>query len=368
MWTSFTVLSEHAGDREESQQFGVGYSTNTLLRNKTMISDLKPVSLPAKLQRVLLCVDPSTASERAARYVCQLGLADLSVRIVGVIENPRVYLPAHSTGGLNVTAIYEELERETRGALESIRQIFQNHGIAVETQVTDFAARGGDIAHALAAEAEDWNADLLVLGARQHHGLLRWVEGVVSESTAKLVRCPVLIVPASYEPTSSSGLKKILFAIDGSPASHDALLTGITLAATGAHLKAVFVVDRVVRFLDVVPIDMREETLVAEVAEGKAAIAKATQVLSSLTAFQTETGYLRTDLVNDDIAHTIVREAKRWPADLIVMGTHGRRGVARWVLGTVASRVAKITSTPLLLVRAFEAQSWPDASRSGEHT
>jgi nucleotide-binding universal stress UspA family protein len=313
-----------------------------------------PVSLPVKLQRVLLCVDPSTASERAAHYVCQLGLADVSVRIVSVIENPRVYLPAHSTGGLNVTAIYEELEREAKGALESIRQIFEIHGIEVETQVTDLAARGGDVAHALAAEAEDWNADLLVLGARQHHGLLRWVEGVVSEPTAKLVKCPVLIVPASYEPTSSSGLKKILFAIDGSPASHDALLTGITLAATGAHVKALFVVDRVIRLSDVVPMEVREEALVAQ---GKTAIAKATQVFSSLKTLQTETGYLRTNEVNDDIAHAIVREAKRWPADLIVMGTHGRRGVARWVLGSVASRVAKITITPLLLVRAFEAQS-----------
>lgn len=333
-----------------------------------MISDRKPVSLPAKLHRVLLCVDPAASSERAAHYVCQIGLVNISVRIVGVVENPRVYLPAHSTGGLNVSAIYEELEKDTRGALESIRQIFETHGIAVETQVTDLAARGGDIAHALAAEAADWNADILVLGARQHHGLLRWVEGEVSESTTKLVRCPVLIVPASYEPTSSGGLTKILFAIDGSPASHDALLTGITMAATGAHLKGVFVVDRVARFLDVVPIDMREEKIVAEVAEGKAAIAKATQVFSSLTAFQTETGYLRTDLVNDDISHTIVREAKRWPADLIVMGTHGRRGVARWVLGSVASRVAKITSTPLLLVRALEAQPESDARGLVEQT
>lgn len=333
-----------------------------------MTSDLKPVLLPEKFQRVLLCVDPSTASERAAHYICQLGLADVSVRIVGVIENPRVYLPAHSTGGLNVTAIYEELERETKRVLDSIRQIFSIRGIEVETQVTDLASRGGDIVHTLAAEAEDWNADLLVLGARQHHGLLRWVEGAVSESTARLVKCPVLIVPASYESASSSGLKRILFAIDGSPASHDALLTGITLASSGAHLKAVFVVDRVTRFLDVVPIDVREETLVEEVAEGKAAIAQATRVFSSLTALQTETGYLRTGLVNDDISHMVVREAKRWPADLIVMGTHGRRGVARWVLGSVASRVAKITSTPLLLVRAFEAQSKPDTSRSGEHT
>ncbi|WP_306427259.1 universal stress protein [Caballeronia sordidicola] len=45
------------------------------------------------------------------------------------------------------------------------------------------------------------------------------------------------------------------------------------------------------------------------------------------------------------------REAQSWHADLLVMGTHGRRGVVRCVLGSVANRVAGIARTPLLLVR-----------------
>jgi nucleotide-binding universal stress UspA family protein len=47
-----------------------------------------------------------------------------------------------------------------------------------------------------------------------------------------------------------------------------------------------------------------------------------------------------------------VREANAWRADLLVMGTHGRRGAARWVLGSVARRVVGITCTPLLLVNS----------------
>jgi nucleotide-binding universal stress UspA family protein len=46
-----------------------------------------------------------------------------------------------------------------------------------------------------------------------------------------------------------------------------------------------------------------------------------------------------------------------WQADLIVMGTHGQRGMVRWMLGTVAGRVAHLTQTPLLLVYAPEVQS-----------
>lgn len=47
----------------------------------------------------------------------------------------------------------------------------------------------------------------------------------------------------------------------------------------------------------------------------------------------------------------IVDEAKRWQADLIVMGTHGRTGVARLVLGSVAEGVVRVTPIPVLLVR-----------------
>lgn len=44
-------------------------------------------------------------------------------------------------------------------------------------------------------------------------------------------------------------------------------------------------------------------------------------------------------------------ETKRWPADLIVIGTHGRRGLSRLFLGSVAEALARISSKPLLLIR-----------------
>ena len=96
--------------------------------------------------------------------------------------------------------------------------------------------------------------------------------------------------------------------------------------------------------------DVRQEALVDE---GKRALAAVAEVFASLDpGFSTDSGFLHTKRSGDDIAHTLVREAVRWPADLLVMGTHGRRGVAGWVLGSVSNRVARITATPLLLVRA----------------
>jgi nucleotide-binding universal stress UspA family protein len=309
----------------------------------------------ARFSRLLLCVDSSIASIHAATYACQLSVTGIQVRVVSVLENPRAILSAHSATGLNIAAFSDELRESANVALSEVRRIFEDHGLTVEAELIDLARYGGDVSHALASEAQRWNTDLLVLGARQHHGLLRWVEGTVSGPVSKLVKCPVLVVPESYEPQLQHGPTKILFAIDGSPASHQTLLTGMTLAAKGAHLRALFVVDRTISFTDLVPMDVREAALVDE---GKRALATVAEVFTSLApGFSTDSGFLHTKRTGDDIAHAIVREAIRWPADLLVMGTHGRRGVAGWVLGSVSNRVARITATPLLLVRAAADQA-----------
>jgi nucleotide-binding universal stress UspA family protein len=52
------------------------------------------------------------------------------------------------------------------------------------------------------------------------------------------------------------------------------------------------------------------------------------------------------------VAEVIVDEAKAWPADLIVMGTHGRHGFEHLVLGSVAEGVVRLASVPVLLIRS----------------
>lgn len=52
------------------------------------------------------------------------------------------------------------------------------------------------------------------------------------------------------------------------------------------------------------------------------------------------------------ISEVIVKDAKKWRADLIVMGTHGRRGVTRMVLGSDAEAILRTTPVPVLLVRS----------------
>jgi nucleotide-binding universal stress UspA family protein len=53
----------------------------------------------------------------------------------------------------------------------------------------------------------------------------------------------------------------------------------------------------------------------------------------------------------DNTGQLIVGQAKDWPADIIVMGTHGRRGLGRVVLGSEAEYVVRHTPVPVLLIR-----------------
>jgi len=68
-------------------------------------------------------------------------------------------------------------------------------------------------------------------------------------------------------------------------------------------------------------------------------------------AVDAETALLDGKEPSDRIAQTLVQDAKNWDADLIVLGTHGRRGFDRLFLGSVAETVLRIASVPVLLVR-----------------
>jgi nucleotide-binding universal stress UspA family protein len=302
-------------------------------------------------KRILLCVDPTAASARAAALVPQLANNETQVRIVGVVENARAVIPLGPLAAFHLSAAHALLMEDVENACAASKELFAPSGAKVEIQILDLVTHGGDVVHALAGAAQDWQADLLVMGSRQHQGLLHWVEGTLSEPLMKFAECAILVVPERGELRWSGRPQRILFAVDGSAASQEALRVGARLAHTGTDLRAIHVVDRAVSLTDFVPITVLEDALVEE---GNAALAKASrrfETLPKADGVRLDGALANTDEANDDIPHAIVREAERWRADLIVMGTHGRRGMVRCLLGSVANRVAGIARTPLLLVR-----------------
>jgi nucleotide-binding universal stress UspA family protein len=144
--------------------------------------------------------------------------------------------------------------------------------------------------------------------------------------------------------------QRILVPIDGSVTAERALQEAIKLAAGKAQLRLVYVIEQVY------PLDTEGYAFIDYVAlqeavrqTGERTLAQAAEKVrrSGMTA---ETALL--DVPGERVASVIDGEALNWRADLIVIGTHGRSGLSRLLLGSVAEGVVRGASVPVLLVRA----------------
>ncbi|MBI1174257.1 MAG: universal stress protein [Sideroxydans sp.] len=142
--------------------------------------------------------------------------------------------------------------------------------------------------------------------------------------------------------------QRILVPVDGSETSDSALHEAIRFAQQhNATLRLVHVIEDA-RFFE-------SESMIDYSTLQDMARRSGEQVLSrAATAVQQAGLTAETDLLELDgrrVENLIVAEAKRWPADLIVIGTHGRSGVSRLLFGSVAEGVVRGAHIPILLIR-----------------
>jgi nucleotide-binding universal stress UspA family protein len=146
-----------------------------------------------------------------------------------------------------------------------------------------------------------------------------------------------------------SAYRRILVAVDGSDAAARGLREAIRLAkAEKAQLRIVHVVNEFYAFASPdasVPTD-----IVPMLREGGRRILAKAQAQAEKHGVKAKS--VMRETVGGLAADAIVAEAKKQRADLIVLGTHGRRGVRRLVLGSDAEQVVRASSLPVLLVRA----------------
>lgn len=143
---------------------------------------------------------------------------------------------------------------------------------------------------------------------------------------------------------------RILVAIDGSPGAAHALQHAVGLAkGLSASLRIIHVVD--IGLLPSGPelsIDI-DALLDARYVAAEKILAAARDSVQA-PGLEVETRLLDTASPVQHVAAAIAEAAASWPADLLVLGTHGRRGVERWLLGSVAEGVARRSTVPVLLV------------------
>jgi nucleotide-binding universal stress UspA family protein len=147
---------------------------------------------------------------------------------------------------------------------------------------------------------------------------------------------------------------RILVPIDGSTASSRGLDEAIGLAQNQkATICLLHVIDELVLTgadgIVYVPPNYFDEFVKASRAKGKELLARA-EAKARKHRIAVESVLLET--VGHRVADLIIKQAKKWRADLIVLGTHGRRGLSRVVMGSDAEMVLRETPLPVLLVRS----------------
>ena len=144
--------------------------------------------------------------------------------------------------------------------------------------------------------------------------------------------------------------KRILVAVDGSGTAEQALQEAIKLAK---ELQAQL---RIVHAVDIVNINLgmefpnSPEILDAMTKSGQKILRKA-EAVAREAGVPVETRLIEIDTLGHSIPEMIAADAEAWPADLIVLCTHGRRGLSHLFLGSVAEGVVRVATKPVLLIR-----------------
>jgi len=150
--------------------------------------------------------------------------------------------------------------------------------------------------------------------------------------------------------------QRIFVPIDGSATSTQGLDEAIKLAKlTGASLRLIHVVDALTFATGFEPYAAYANDVIPIMMEAGQKILDQGKARAEANGVKVDT--LLLDSLAARVSDTIIEQAKAWNADLIVIGTHGRRGVGRWLLGSDAEQIVRMAPVPVLLVRAPEVEN-----------
>jgi nucleotide-binding universal stress UspA family protein len=295
-------------------------------------------------QTILLPLDGSAPSEKAIPYVETL--ARVSGARVVLLRTPDDSLL--------------EPRVEAERYLSTVREALAGSGLTVETVVVD-----GKPSEVIVQEAHDRHADVVAMTTHGRSGIGRWIYGSVTEGVLHSANTPVLLIPAAGEYTwplrreaVSPGAApapatnpeqqrpfRILVTLDGSDVSQAVLSPASEFAR---HLDAELHLMRVV----VPPVYPYGEVFSYMSFDPSPELEAARQYLEEMASILR--GYEHPIQVHTEFgfaASSIATLAREQQIDVIAMATHGRTGLARLVMGSVATAVMHLTSLPLLLVR-----------------
>jgi nucleotide-binding universal stress UspA family protein len=282
--------------------------------------------------RILVPTDFSPPSDAALSYARLLGRTfDASLHLLHVTGTHSTRPHTADSGNRVSTALRELRERLTAADRSP--------------DVTVLAVDAPDPAAQIVRTARSMDASLIVMGTHGRGGVARVLMGSVAEKVVRTAPCPVLTANGALR-ASANGFRRILVPTDFSGSSDAALDCARRLAAGfGGSMHLLHVLG------DVTPSGVTgSELFVTEPPEARSMrlMDARDRLMHRITPDDREALRATTEVIFGSPAQTIVDYAVDNRFDLIVMGTHGRTGMAHLLVGSVAERVVRTAGCPVL--------------------
>ena len=296
--------------------------------------------------RILVPLDGSSTAEQVLPYVRLLGKkAGTRVDLLRLIEALPDEFAEPDQGAYLNEMIAREL-RQQRRKLDQVAATLNSQGISTSVTVEE-----GKPAEFIVAEAEKQQDTLIAMATHGRSGVGRWVMGSVTDKVLHATLEPMLVVRATEQgELPAEKIETIIVPLDGSTLAEKALPYARDVAkTTGAGILVVRVIapSAFAYYGYEYYVPPTNDDAFLQVG------ADAVEYVSSVVKRLTNEGVSDANGVTPDgpPAAVLVDTAKGYANSLVIMTTHGRSGVGRWVMGSVADHVVRHSGDPVMMIR-----------------
>ena len=302
--------------------------------------------------RILVPLDGSKLAEQVLPYV-RVMAKGLQTRIdlVRIVESA-VARVADAHQPANLTEIHSDIRNHADNYLKALASSLKKDGLCVLRTVHQ-----GDAASAILSEAETEPGTLIAMSTHGRSGISRWVLGSITGKVLQATTAPLLITRTQVEgsPNPEVNLSTVIAPLDGSPLAEQVLPHVVALA------RALSLKVRLVRVTSS-PGEFYHYEMYPSYCYGDhfaTVDAVAGEYLEQISECLRQKGVasVEEELLHGHPAVAIVDLVRQTPDSLVAMTTHGRSGVGRWLLGSVADQVVRYAESPVLIIRAAEEGS-----------
>jgi nucleotide-binding universal stress UspA family protein len=241
-----------------------------------------------------------------------------------------------------------EIQDRTQELVSNAAERLRKAGIAADAVVAT-----GDPRTEIIKRAADRQADWIVVGPHSTSGVIGFLLGSVAKEVLRTAPCSVEIVRAPFPLPGIAGMR-VLLATDGSPCSLEAARSIAKRHwPQGTEVRVLSAVELTPSFVQsAFEPPFADPQGMQEIRE--AAITRAQNAVAEARVILEEAGLKTSESLSvllEDAKKVILDEARDWKADLIVLGSHGRHGFERFLIGSVSEAVAMHAACSVDVVR-----------------